>query len=314
MATAISIKNWKLRLARIPREDAYSIDETNKIIAAADGVTRDPMRYLADKKTLRGQIELAWYYPRPSPSAIVSKLFCQTFPEFLRQYKPENRNEDAVAKSIAESNKLTHAWHRTNIPSPDYLTNDFAGCVAAVTSTYQDAVTLGFLTDAGVAIFHENGELKFRTENEGPDKFHDKIWEDPRLKNLVWEDPRARAIIRCDYRNNPTEPNSFGVLTGENSAMHYVRTATQEIKPGEILVVYTDGLEKVIFSDEFAAALRTKSFLDINDLARTRVKTEGTLVYSVHAPQIEQAKTAGETDKLMQLTIEQLARGEELIN
>ena len=290
MATAISIKNWKLRLAGIPREDACSIDEANRIVAAADGVTRDPLEYLPNKNTLRGKIKFAWHYQRPSPSAAISQLFCQTFPEFLRQYKPENRNEEAIRKAFTESNKIIHAWHRKNIPFPDYLTKDFAGCVAAVTSTYQDAVTLGFLTDTGVAIFHENGELKFRTENEGPDKFHDKIWEDPRLKGLTWEDPRARVIIRSDYRNNPTNENSFGVLTGENSAMNYVRTDTQEIEPGEILVVYTDGLEKVVFSGKFTAALRMKSFLDVNDLARTKVKTEGTLVYSVHAPRAEQTK------------------------
>ena len=61
--------------------------------------------------------------------------------------------------------------------------------------------------------------------------------------------------------------------------MHYVRTATAEIKPNEHLIVYTDGLEPIIFSSEFADKLRQRNFKGLENLCKQRVRTEGTLIY-----------------------------------
>ena len=278
MTNGFIATNQKKKIALMPTEDSFSIDSENEIFAVADGITRDPYEFLPDMKTLKGKINFAFGYPRPSPAKIASNIFTQTFPLILRDYELANRNEKAIRTAFEEANKRIEEWNAQNMPEPDYVLRDFAGCVASGASLDKGVVYLGFLTDCGVAIFDEEGNLKFRTENQGPDK-HDKyIWQDKRLQSIDWRNPEARRIVRGDYRNNPSEEHSFGVLTGEETAMNYVRTATQEIKPNEHLIIYSDGLESILFSGEFADKLRQKDFKGMEKLCKNGVKTEGTLI------------------------------------
>ena len=279
MAKGFIATNRKKKIALMPTEDSFSIDSADGIFAVADGVTRDPYKFLLDMKTLRGKIKFSLGYPRPSPAKIASDIFTQTFPLVLSDYDLANRNESAIRAAFEEANKRIGKWNSQNMQNPDYALRDFAGCVASGTQLNQSIVYLGFLTDCGVAIFDENGNLRFRTENQGPDKYDKYIWQDERLKKIDWKNPEARMIVRRDYRNNPSEEHSFGVLTGEETAMHYVGTATAEIKPNEHLIVYTDGLELIIFSLEFADKLRQRNFKGLENLCKQRVRTEGTLIY-----------------------------------
>ncbi len=271
--------NRRKKIALMPTEDSLSIDSKKGIFAVADGVTRDPYEFLPDIRTLKGKIKFSFGYPRPSPAKVVSDIFTQTFPLVLRDYTQPNRNETAIREAFQEANKRIGEWNTRNMQNPDYVLRDFAGCVASGTSLSQGLVYLGFLTDCGVAIFDSDGNLRFRTENQGPDK-HDKyIWQDERLQKIDWKNPEARRIVRRDYRNNLFEEHSFGVLTGEEKAMYYVRTATQEIKPNEHLIVYSDGLEPIIFSDEFTEKLKQRDIIGLERLCKQKVRTEGTLVY-----------------------------------
>lgn len=296
--------NKKKKMALMPTEDSFSIDSKNRIFAVADGVTRDPYEFLPDMKTLKGKIKFSWNYPRPSPAKITSDIFTKTFPLVLRDYDLTNRDEDAIRIAFREANKRIREWNAQNISNPDYVLRDFAGCVASGTQLNQGLVYLGFLTDCGVAIFDEGGNLKFRTENQGPDK-HDKyIWQDEKLQKIDWKNPEARRVVRRDYRNNPSEEHSFGVLTGEETAMDYVRTTTQEIKPNEHLIVYSDGLEPIIFSNEFAEKLKRRDIAGLERLCKQKVRTEGTLIY--HSEQLESYGTLSAYEREWQM--EQVAR------
>lgn len=279
-----TVENWKLKITRYPVEDAFSIDRQNGIIAVADGVTRDPMEYLPNIGTPLGMLKFLLNYPRPSPAKIVSNIFVETFPLVLRDYNDQNRDEKAVRGAFEEANKKIKEWNDKNISNPNYVMNDFAGCVAAGTSNQFDVISFGYLTDAGIAIFDSEGNLKSRTENQGPDKYDKYIWQDKRLQNIDWRNPEARRIIRREYRNNFSEKHSFGVLTGEDSAMNYVKTGALELRPGNSLIVYTDGLESTIFSGEFADLLRNRNLSGIEKLCKKNIRTEGTLAYHYNAP------------------------------
>ncbi len=274
MIKGLTAKNWKLKLFNHPCEDSYRISQAPRIIAVADGVTRDPSEYLP-----RTKLQFVLQYPYPSPAKIAAHIACNAFVQSMQNFTI--KDEKAVRKSIEESNKRIKSWNDNNLPFPDYLTEDFAGCVFAGTVQEKDLVHWGYLCDCGVAIFDEKGNLRFRTADEGPAK-HDKyIWQDPRLQGIGWRNPKARKIIRKDYRNNPSQEHSFGVLTGEDTAMHYVKTGTEELKPNESLIVYSDGLENIIFSNKFAEALRKRSLEDMSRLCKRGVRTEGTIVYSI---------------------------------
>jgi len=273
MIYGFTAENWKLKLLRHPVEDSYSIDSNNKILAVADGVTRDPAEKLSTLKFILN-------YPNPSPAKIAAEIFIQIFPLVLKDYNEANKDEKAIKTAFEEANKKLKEWNKQNMPNPDYVTRDFAGCVASGTLEKKGIVYWGYLTDCGIAIFDDKGNLKFRTENQGPDKHEKYIWQDERLNRIGWENPGARRIFRRDYRNNPSEPHSFGVLTGEETAMHYVKTGVQEIKSNENLIVYTDGLESTIFSGEFSDILRKRDLNNLTKLCKKKVKTEGTLIYS----------------------------------
>ena len=273
-----TVSNWKKKAAFIPGDDSFSIDSANKILAVADGVTRDPQE-IVDLGTLKGKLEFAWYYPRPSPAKKAADIFCQTFSEVLRGYNQSSRDEKAIKKAYQEANSRIKQWNNQNMLNMDYILNDFAGCVSSGVIEKEGVIYFGCLADCGVAIFDENGNLRFRTENQGPGKYDKYIWQDKRLQNIDWKNPEAREIIRKYYRNNPSEKNSYGVLTGEDAAMDYVRTGKQEIKPNEHLFVYTDGLEQAIFSNEFGNKLKEKDMKKLEKLCRQKVETEGTLIY-----------------------------------
>jgi len=282
MIKGFSARNWKLRLMGHPSEDSYSIDEKNRIFSVADGVTRDPLLYLPDITTLGGKLKFARSYPKQSPAKMSADIFCNVFPIVLSDFR--DKDENAVRVAFGESNKKIGEWNKNNIPCPNYLLNDFAGCVSAGVSIEKGVINWGYLTDCGVTIFDKNGDIRFRTENQGPDKYDKNIRKDKRLTGLDWRNPRAREVIRKYYRNNPKEENSFGVLTGEETAMHYVRTGRKEIMPEEYLIVYSDGLEPIIFSGQFADKIREQNIRGIEKLCKRNVKTEGTLIISRFDP------------------------------
>lgn len=262
------------KLEKKPIEDFYSIDKTSGVIAVADGVTRDWDELLRDNKKSN--------YPNPSPAGIASKLFCKIFQLHLKKCK--NVSEKTIKEAFEKANKEIAKWNSNNIPNVDYVMNDFAGCVASGVVKREGLVYFGYLTDCGVAIVDKGGKLKFRTEDEGPNK-HDKyIWRDDRLRGREWTNPTIRRIIRSEYRNNSSNKHSFGVLTGEKSAMDYIRVGKQKIQKGDYLLVYSDGVENIIFSDGGEINLKVRNLLTAGDLkglerlCREGVQTEGTLV------------------------------------
>ncbi len=278
-----TLQHVQKRIVAFPREDSFLFDEKERLIAVADGVTRDPFVYLPDIKKHWGKLIFALAYKRPSPAKVASSLFCDTFVKVMRDYR--DRDERAVREAFHIANENIGDWNYRHNPYYDYLMRDLAGCTAVGASEKEqdDCVTWGYICDAGLALFDKEGNLKARTENDGPDKHDPFIWSDERLKKIKgdkWRNPEARYIVRHDYRNSGKE-NTFGVLTGEEAAMSYVKTGTWERKPGDVLFVYSDGLEHVIFSDEFADMIRKRNFAGIRRLCRERVKTEGSLVWSL---------------------------------
>lgn len=284
MIKGFTAENWKLKILGHPIEDSYSFDKLEKIIAVADGVTRDPKEWLPDKSTLKGKIDFLWNYPSESPAKIAADLFCNSFPGILKSF--DMKDERAIKDSFNESNKVIFDYNQIFMEDDDYLTRDLAGCVSAAAYQNKDAVYWGYIADCGIALFDEKGNLKFRTEDDGPEKYHNEIIKDERLNGLKWENPEMRRIIRSEYRNNPSEKNSYGILNGEIESMNYIRTGAIEKKPSEILMVYSDGITPIMFKKDgdvngkFADLIRQKDFKGIENFCRKNVQYEGTLVHS----------------------------------
>src|SRR3989344_2207120 len=97
-----------------------------------------------------------------------------------------------------------------------------------------------------------------------------------------WREAQARIITRSIYRNNPSEPHSYGALTGQDEAMYYLTTGNQELKRGDIVLAYSDGLADIVRHGSSIDFLREKDFSSLRKYCKKNVRNEGTLVYFVN--------------------------------
>lgn len=281
MAKGFTVENWRLKAIMFPTEDAYSVN--GNLFAVADGVTRDLRNGKAIIKNFMGALDVIRYYPRPSPAKEVSDIFVNELPLVFRDFSKKDASSLKSAMGyvnvgmIDDYNKSQDINRRT----VNYLENDFAGCVASAAFKDNGYVHWGFISDCGIAIFDEKGNLKFRTEDEGPSRFYNERWASEEMAGLSWSDSEARVITRRDFRNNPYNPYSFGVFTGQNEACNFIKSGTEEIKPCWYLITYSDGLEDTVFSGEFSDKLRQGNGKGLKRLCQRKIKNEGTLIHSV---------------------------------
>lgn len=259
-------------------EDSYDFDKNKKAVAAADGVTRDPSEILPDLSTESGKIEFTKNYPNPSPAKIAADIFTKVF---VKSVKP---SEAGIKDSFEKANQEIMRWNQENIQKVNYLLNDFAGTVAAGAVVQGDKYFYGFICDCGVAVFDKHGKLRLITGDEGPGKSDisyaiKKTSEDEKVN---WQMPEGRVLVRKHFRNRPSKPNTYGVLTGEKQAMKYVKVGSGNLEPGDILIVYSDDSRPIITSKEFSVLIKKKSLDRLKGLLKEKVNNEGTLVFYVH--------------------------------
>lgn len=287
MIESVQTQNWKMKLLRIPVEDSYAFDRNLNISAVADGVSRDLANGRVVRKNIFGAIDAIMNYQRPSPAKAVSEFAVKHFVEKVRKYGQGEITFNNIMKEISEG---ISDWNSNNMGSIDYLANDYAGCTFAGGALHKDTLTWVQICDAGVAILDKDGNLKFRTENDGPAKHDEYIWGHEKMKGLTWDMPEARRHVRGYFRNNVElrdrdKPSTFGVLTGEDDALYFVRTGQRTVEPEDSILFYTDGMEEVIYNrdgdvnGEFADSIRNRSRLALEEICRSKVKTEGTLLY-----------------------------------
>ncbi len=72
--------------------------------------------------------------------------------------------------------------------------------------------------------------------------------------------PEARAIVRRDYRNNLNNIQngtcvSFGAITGEDSAINFIKSGQIELSNGDLVLVYSDGFTNFLCNNEFISQI-----------------------------------------------------------
>lgn len=279
-----TVCNWKTKVVRKPQEDFYKMHkiypQTN-ILSVADGITRDCLDGHPVNKSISGLIRTFVAYPRPSPAKEAAKIFCGlTF-----DYTSLDINEELIKSKFRDANQEIKMFNWEVYPSPDYLVNDFAACVASIAIEKNSEVYYGFIADCGVAILDSKGNLRFKTPNEGPNS-KGSIDQDIKTKyNTSFSEPRGRKIIRSEYRNNPKNHLAYGALTGEESAMEYVRIGMLPRDHKDYVLVYSDGLEEIIFNGDkdisgpFVDTLKN-NISQLEKFCEKIVKSEGTLIVS----------------------------------
>jgi hypothetical protein len=277
------VKNFDHRLSLFPTGDAFSYDSERKVIAVADAVTRDPCKYLPDKNRFYGKMKfvlLSHLSRRCRKAGLVSRLFCHSALEVLRDY---NRVDDntlkEVIKEVNEDIKVLNEDLGITPENTDYLANDLYGCTASLAAVdNRDENYLHYATIADSFVGHFGGYGLVHTKDLGPDSTIEERAKITKELGLNWRMPEGRRFSRSKFRNNPEEPLSFGVLTGEETAMHYIQSGTYEINSDERVIAYTDGLKGVIDTNLFKYFLGFDDPRMLRKYCQSKVDNEGALV------------------------------------
>lgn len=235
-------------------EDYYAI--TRNLFCVADGVTRDlidgtSLKYPSTKEEAQAVIEK---YPNPSGATLASTICATSFIKYASSIAKVS--EDSVLEvlkkinsDIGEINKS-----RTNI---DYVKEDLYGCVAVggiITDDYLYCFSIG---DCRIKLLDDNFNTTFDTENlnhnllpyEEPKEFID-LYKD----EWKWENPKYREYYRKNIRNNVQRfengEYSFGVLTGEKTALPFIKISKVPLTNVKYILAYSDGCEECLDSKE----------------------------------------------------------------
>jgi serine/threonine protein phosphatase PrpC len=275
------------RSVRLPREDYYRANKTKNVFVVADGTARDSSLVLPDISTLRGISDFSAGYPPLRSATMASEYFCDTFLRFI----VEGNSPDAstVRDAFRKANNDQAEWNRSFYPQPDFLVNDLASCRAAGAVVLGNTVHYGFIGDCRVGVFDKDCEIRFLSEDQGINKHRKEIWEIEGFGDKTWKDPDVRRIVRSKYRNKPDNPLSFGMVTGEPEVMSYVVTGSLEVFPDEKVVLFTEGIDKILRTHDFYEALKRMDCRTLESVCSNKVSLEGTLIaYQVPRPKTQE--------------------------
>jgi hypothetical protein len=224
------------------REDSLLVDETNHVFVVADGVSR----------TKNEKDE----YPYPSPARMASRVAADAMGQALADGKEMKQTFADGNAAVKKLNEKLGLWD-----NHDYWVNDFAGTVGAVVVERDGKTEYGYIGDCGVAHISATGELLWHSDDdvEAARVGFPKMEHRPAFAPSTQEVKDRFIKVRKDFRNNPkADYKTFGVLTGEDAALEYVKTGSLETKPGELVVVYSDGILPFILKDPVFRGLLLK--------------------------------------------------------
>jgi hypothetical protein len=212
------------------REDALFTDESRSVLVVTDGVTR--------LQNEQGK------YPYPSPAHQAAQVAAVAIGKSLTHR--EQINESAIQEALVEGNQAVKQLNEQLglWENHDYLVRDFAGTVAACSVERDGEILYGYIGDCGVAHLSADGEVLWHSD--------DDVTTDrpsfPKIEEVVKNERFVR--VRRDFRNNPSASHpTFGVLTGEETALSYIKTGHRQFAPEDTLVVFSDGAAPFVLED-----------------------------------------------------------------
>lgn len=159
-------------------------------------------------------------YPSPSPAFRASKIFADSVLE---------KGEDDSAKGIL---KIQNKIRRANLELKKYnaqLGHRFpAGTVGLVFSFERGCFHYGYIGDCYAAIIRD-GSYRVFTECQ-------TMMVAQHKKEFTSDQ------IRFDICNHISHPCGYGVWDGNENAMDFVKYGTIQIRKGDVIFMFTDGL------------------------------------------------------------------------
>ena len=241
-------------------EDYFKVKDN--MFCVADGVTRDSIHgtvvpYPKNKEEVEEWVKV---YPNPSGAYEAAKICAESFIEYISEYQSEEMTEDIIMKAIKKANQ--DIWEINKDRKIDYLKDDLFCCVAVGGYIVNNTLYCFSIGDCHITLLDKNFDVKFTTNNNHK-QFEDYL-ENVYCKNNLydWSKPEYRVMVRRDYRNKPEikyngEEVSFGALTGENEAEHYIDVYKVDLNDVEYVCAYSDGCEPIFEQKEIMKEIIT---------------------------------------------------------
>ncbi len=229
-----------------PVAEDYFLAKDN-IFCIADGVTRDSIYgqvipYPKNKEEVEFWVKV---YPNPSGAYTAAKICANSFVKHISECEDEV-NENVIMEIVKKVNQ--EIWEINKNRQIDYVANDLFCCVAVGGKIEDNTLYCFSIGDSHITLLDENFNVKFTTINNHRnfEEYLDNVY--CKENEFDWSNPKYRVMVRRDYRNKPNvkyngKEVSFGVLSGEKEAEHYVDTYKVDLTGVKYICAYSDGCE-----------------------------------------------------------------------
>ncbi len=290
-------RNGRMKIIRFPDEESLFFNPKRGLMVVADGVTRDLQNGRAATADPLGALGIFFNYPRPSPAKNAADIVTYSVHEAFKENNGSRGLWEAMRyanRELARTHEISSRNGRVMIgyTPTNYLERDLPGCVAAVAHVDEGVVHWAYITDAGIARINANGDLVDKVQGDPPKSLAEFAGHNAELASmeregtLSWKHNRARQIVRGEFRNRPGNQHSYGVLTGEPTADHYIEAGSWKRDEDDTILVFTDGAGDVLFGRDgdvtsaTAEYIRSGNMQKVFDELRKKVRSEGSLIYA----------------------------------
>lgn len=193
--------------AEKPNEDLALYNEKAHIGMLLDGVSRDKENGM---------------YPVPSPSAVATKLFADEI---------QRLGGHQIEIGLGELEEIVIGANQKVNEYNEQLQHRFpAGTVGIVFSINGDLFHYAYIGDCYAAVIRGDSR---------------RIFTECQTSNVIKHKREYTSDeIRFDICNHISHPCGYGVWDGNTGAMDFVKYGTIKIKEGDVILLYSDGLEK----------------------------------------------------------------------
>lgn len=228
-----------------PVAEDYFLVKDN-IFCVSDGVTRDSVNgevipYPKNKEEVEYWVRV---YPNPSGAYEAAKICADSFVKYVSECADEI-NEDNMKEIVKKTNQ--EIWKINKDRKIDYVKDDLFCCVAVGGKIVDNTLYCFSIGDCHITLLDENFDTKFTTINNHK-QFENYLDMYCKENEFDWSNPKYRIMVRRDYRNKPDvkyndKEVSFGVLSGEKEAEHYIDTYKVDLTDVKYICAYSDGCE-----------------------------------------------------------------------